>query len=163
MKKAVDKKGRLFGVISLIDVAVILAVILIVAGVYFKFFASDSKATASKTVDVPGEITIYAIDNEYLDNLKVGDIIYSKESGAEIGTITNISVSDAMVMTQQEDGSFEKINKPGFSDVKMEVTLPCSESDGRYYASRTFEVSENLTAAMDTKYLLFSGTVTEIG
>lgn len=76
--KFVDDKGRLFGLINIVDLLVLLAVLLVLGGAYYKFSGRGVVAGAEKTV----RLTVLAPVQrpEIIDDMKVGDRMVSGSS-----------------------------------------------------------------------------------
>lgn len=88
--KIIDKNGRLFGFINIIDLLVLIAVIgIIVTGVK-RFGNSTSSAGAeSKQGIIVAEIT--EVRQATVDAVKVGDPVYDYDKGTYIGEIAEVS------------------------------------------------------------------------
>ncbi|MBU5670168.1 DUF4330 domain-containing protein [Peptoniphilus sp. MSJ-1] len=89
--KIIDKRGRLFGLINVIDLVVILLVLaLVVVGV--KRFGTKAAVgdVSTKQGVVTAEIT--DIREATVKNIKVGDPIYDYDKGTYLGEIANVEV-----------------------------------------------------------------------
>jgi len=87
--KIIDKDFRLFGVVSIIDIAIV-AVLIVFAFLARRFSAPQSAAAR------PGDVTIrYTVEVQhrnpgFKDNVKIGAKVADSLRGYEIGTITKI-------------------------------------------------------------------------
>jgi len=57
-KKLIDERGRVFGLISVIDVAVIAVVLLLAAGIYVRYFRVQTTATAQPMTPITYTIKV---------------------------------------------------------------------------------------------------------
>lgn len=164
MKKLIDNKGRLFGAISVIDVVVILAILILAVAFYMKFFVLESTSTVTNPDQpITYEVTLQAVHDYTVDGLQVGDVIYDEEGGmAAIGTIRDIRVTDAVVVTEKMDGTYVEASKEGYYDVVLTVEAQGSVVDGRYYVNRNYQIGVNIKKSFSTKYCTVSGRVTGI-
>ena len=91
--KLVDDKGKVFGLINIIDLIILLVVILVASGAYYKF---THKSAQVKTVTVEFQVLLPHQRPEVTDAVKVGDKMVQGSS------YTNVTVKDVQI-------------KPGFS------------------------------------------------
>jgi len=161
MKKLVDEKGRLFGKISLIDFIVIVMVLVLAAAIYVRFFGRTETARATDETFVY-QVQVTNLREASVDNLRVGDKLFSAESGTEIGTITDVAASDAMLDVTRTDGTFAYTKSTNRKDVVLTLEASGVISEGRYYAGRTFELNVNDKVDLCTKYCEFEGTIWSI-
>ena len=161
MKKIIDERGRLFGLISFIDVIVLAVVIVIAVAVFTKFNAKESPVTTTSTVNVTYTIKVPMIRQKTVNLIRPGDKLYN-ESGIYIGTITGVEAADSEFIESLVDGTFVKAKVYERYDVIMTIEAPCSHSNGRYYADRVFELNANAELWVQTKYVITSGFITSI-
>ena len=161
MKKLVDEKGRLFGKVSLIDLVVVVLLVVLAAAIYVRFFGRTETARAADEQFVY-QVLVENLRDASVNNLQVGDKLFSAESGTEIGTITDIKVSDAMMETTKTDGSFAYTHSENRKDVILTLRASGVISEGRYYAGRTFEINVNDAVDLCTKYCEFEGQIWSI-
>ncbi|MHB1043972.1 MAG: DUF4330 domain-containing protein [Eubacteriales bacterium] len=76
--KIVDDKGRLFGLVNIVDFLVLLAVLLVLGGAYYKYKGRGVVAGADKTVRLTVLSTVQR--PEVIDDMKVGDRMVSGSS-----------------------------------------------------------------------------------
>ena len=109
--KIIDRNGRLFGKISVIDVIVILAVIVMAAAIYVKTHKPQTGSNVATTTIVY-QMSVENQPEYMLDAIQVGDQIYDKErtTGGSLGTITDIQVSDGTYEAKLDDGTPVYIN-----------------------------------------------------
>ncbi|HWQ29596.1 MAG TPA: DUF4330 domain-containing protein [Negativicutes bacterium] len=82
-----DKKGRLFGKINIVDLSIVLILLLLAGGVYYVFFGGSSKqVTATNKVVYEFEIT--NVNKDFVDAITDGDPIRDSVRGNELGTVT---------------------------------------------------------------------------
>ena len=78
MKKIIDKNGRLFGVISIIDVAVLLVVAVMALALYVRGNRSVTGTTLSDEL-ISFQMVIEVAPDYLAESVQVGDFIYDKE------------------------------------------------------------------------------------
>ena len=129
-----DKKGKLYGKVSIIDICVVLVVIVGVLGAYFatslikgdnsnekkgqiEDFESLPTVSASITLEVKG------VRHMTRDGFNVGDEIYHTMSDTLIGTISKVTSKPSEKMYIADDGSFYEAVVPEKYDVEVVVDV----------------------------------------
>lgn len=87
--KLIDDRGKVFGLVNIIDLIIVLLVILVAGGAYYKL---SHKTVQSKTVTVEFQVMLQHIRPDLAESIKVGDKMVSG------GSYTNVTVKDIKVM-----------------------------------------------------------------
>lgn len=162
--KIIDRNGRLFGKISIIDVIVILAVLVVVLAIYVK----THKPQTGSNVDTTTIVYQMQVDNmpEYmLQAIQKGDQIYDKErsTGGSLGTITDIQVSDGTYEAKLSDGTYEVV--PAENHYNLLLTIQGEgliDENGNYLLNRVYNLGVNSSREFNNKYGLFLGRIVSI-
>lgn len=166
--KIIDRDGRLFGKISVIDLLVIAAVVVIAAAVYVKKNATPTGSGTVKEQTIVFQIRAAGLEDYLTDAIRVGDKVYdanySSGSGA-VGEITEVQVLSApgtLLCEDMTDGTLPVLEAEGTVD--MLITVKGSGvSDGRSYTiNRVYEVGVNSSRTYRTNRATFVGIVTDI-
>ncbi len=117
--KIIDEKGKLFGLINIIDLIVLLLIVIIVVG-GAKRFGNKPVLTTEET---PAKITfeVRNVRDITVDQIQVGDPIYFYDRGGYIGTISDKEV------------------KPYTEEVEYEGTWVNAEMPGKYFVYFTID------------------------
>lgn len=164
-RKVLDEKGRLFGVINIVDVIVIILAIVLICGIYVKFGRDERTGAASSgsMQTVTYQMEIKSVRSGIADNLREGDKIYDKENDVQLGMITDVQVTDARRSEALADGTIVEGTVQGRYDVTLTIEGSAQIIDGRHYIGRSDEISVNSDKQSYTKYCEFTGTVISIG
>ncbi|MBR5381139.1 MAG: DUF4330 domain-containing protein [Oscillospiraceae bacterium] len=161
--KAIDKNGRIFGKISVIDVIVVIVVVLLAAGIYLRYFALETTAAIGQPSEpIEFSLRVGGVRQYTVDVFAVGDEVFSGSNMEKLGTITNISVGPAMQWGATVDGRTLHGEIEDKYDMIVTVQGEGVISDGHFYVSRIQELGANQSASFFTKYSSFGGMVTEI-
>jgi hypothetical protein len=161
VKRIIDKNGRIFGKISIIDVFVLLIVLALGAALYIKFNVLDFTSKSGGTGTITYNVTIYGVRDYTVDGLKPGDLLYDKNSSSNaIGMITAVNAVDAVKEAELIDGTIVAGNYVGRYDVTLTVTAEGTVSGGRYLVGRTYELNANSERLFQTKYCEFEAVIT---
>ena len=161
MKKIIDERGRLFGLISLIDIVVLAAVALLVVA-FFMRANVQSPATIVYTEEVTYTVQVSMIRGSAMALMRPGDRLYNRENGAFMGRITNVSATGALSPERIIDGTFVLGEVEGRFDVTLTVEVEASVFNNRLFASRLTELNANANYQFATRYNHFNGFVTSI-
>ena len=159
-KKIIDERGRLFGVINIIDVIVIILAVVLVCGVYVKFSKNERTAAGSSSLEkVTYQMEIKTVREGLCGDLKEGDKVWNQESGVELGTITGVSVTPAELPKSLADGTYVSGSVQDRYDVVLTIEGDCQILNGRYFIQKSDEISINQEKKIQTKYCETTGTV----
>lgn len=87
-----DKKGKLFGLINIIDLAVILLVIVaLAAGLYVYKSTRPVESLPATPIEIDIELVI---SKEQADAIQIGQIVIDNQKGALLGTIIDKKVTE---------------------------------------------------------------------
>lgn len=123
--RIINEKGKLFGLINIIDLTVIVVIILLVGAVGYKVLGSKIQTQNVETKDVTFVVKLSLKPQYYLDALKEGDKILSGtyETGAYVEKID--SNPGEMTVTTA-DGNIKYAKHPTLYDFYVKVKLKAS-------------------------------------
>lgn len=125
----IDKKGKLFGLINIIDLAVLLALIAIVAVGLKRMEGPQVSATINKKGIVTYEIS--DVRQVTVDNIQEGDPLYHYDKNVYIGDILTKEVRPYTEEVEYE-GQWINAEVPGKFSVIIEVDAEVQENDQFY-------------------------------
>ena len=162
--KIIDRNGRLFGKISIIDLLVILVVLVMAAALYVKTNHKEITSTTTVNTPITYQMLVRGVRTYVADAVQAGDLIYDpdRSSGGALGTITAVELQDGGKLAEFKDGTIETV--PVEDGVDMLLTIEGSGliSDGRYIINRVYDIGVNSSRTFATKYAQFTGTIVQI-
>ena len=112
----IDKNGRLFGKVSIIDVLII--VLIFAAGVFFAARYLSTKDTIIGTGGALDDLEIgfssEEVNNFVVDAIKVGDSAKEYAQYANFGTVVDIETADSITWVADIDGLINPSSKDGY-------------------------------------------------
>ena len=162
--KLMDRDGRLFGKISIVDVIVLLVVAVLVAAVFTKTRMPQTGTTVS-TVPVVYTMRVQNQPEYMLDAIQVGDELFdqARSTGGSLGQITHIQVSDGTYQASLSDGTVAMVPAEGYYDLLLTIQADALiEPDGMVLLNRVYALGVNTNRAFTTKYASFTGRVMDI-
>ena len=164
MGKFIDREGRLFGKISVIDLLVVLAVLVLAAALYAK--NNTLEPTATTQTDTPITFTLLAenLSFQAADAVRVGDKVFDKErsSGGALGEITAIEELPGEKTEHLSSGVYVRLPNADGKNLLITVEGSGSVINGRYAINRVYELGVNAARTFYTPYVSFIGSVTDI-
>lgn len=128
--KIIDKKGKLFGLINVIDLLVILCVIAIIA-VGAKRLKSSTTVGSVESKKGVVYAQISEVRKATVDGVKVGDPLYDYDKGTYIGKISKVDVEPFKKETEYQ-GKFYLAEVPEKYDVNIEIDVDVKETNDYY-------------------------------
>lgn len=161
-KKFIDKSGRVFGLISVIDVVALIAVVVLCVGVHLKTNVLSATGAVDETLVFVFEARI--VEDHVRDNIKVGDEVFDKdhETGGAIGVITHIEETEPRSIAELSDGSLDYITSNIGCNLLITVEGNGAVVDGMYSFNRIYKLGVNAARFFQTKYCNVTGYVVDI-
>jgi hypothetical protein len=162
--KIIDRNGRLFGKISVIDLLVILVVVVMAVAVYVKNNHKEITSTSTTNTPITYQILVRGIRSYVGDAVQVGDNLYEQDytTGGSLGEITAIEVLPGDRLAEFDDGTVALA--PVEDSVNLLITVKGEGivSEGRYLLNRIYDLGVNSSRNYTTRYAQFTGTVSNI-
>ena len=168
MKKLIDEKGRLFGIISPVDILVLLAVAAVALMAYGRFFRSDDPGLGGNNVFNPrdGEleytVTVPKIREDLSRAVAVGDPILNRESGTALGVITGVEYFPCVEADVTPEGESVEMTVENYTGMTITGRLTGYEAEGRFFLTSNHELFLGLPIYFRTPYVTFGGSFTAI-
>jgi len=114
----IDKKGRVFGLINIIDLLVILLIVAVV-GRFTLMQKQKSAGAVTKNIEIV--VHVKEVRDATCDVVKVGDVVKETKTNAVLGKITNVEVVPSETLVETADGRIVVAPNPVYKD--MYITL----------------------------------------
>ena len=153
-----DKNGKLFGKISIVDLVVILIVAVVAVGGIYRFTApgatvSRGEATVDFTVRIEGprEFT--------LENYREGLRVYDNRSNQFIGHVVGVRHEQHELHRVLNDGSIIFAPWPGHVTIYLDIRAQGRYTDTAIYVEGTYEITANSVIYIRTRYVEVEGRI----
>lgn len=160
--KIIDENGKLFGKISVIDLAFIICLIVLV------IFALLKTGINKAEIFVPKEeyLATYKVtgaSESTVKSLSLNDKVYSDNDNSYIGTIEKIDVVPAELLTKTTDGKMIYCKSPNKYDIILTISHKGhKDSQKGLVISKGYNIQANLQRTIYTRYVSFASTVIDI-
>ena len=149
--KIVDRKGKLFGLINIIDLTVLIFLVSIIAVIMvfgYLTLINGGSIQAKKWVAV--QIKFLGIYPEISGIISAGDVEKnpSGKTAAKLTSIVSINPSKAWVMVDNK--TLSAIDDPVKKDIIVNVEVLCTETGGTfYYKANPLRIGNNVIFSTD--------------
>ncbi len=162
-RKLIDERGRIFGVISALDILAVLVVAALALMAYMRFFSGgEANISDDGFVPVTYQIRVERVRGSTVESLRVDDRLWS-DGGEDLGAIKAVEASPAVDIVETTSGEIRSMEVENYFNVLLTVTVDGSVNDGRYYAGRTYELGVNGDVLFTTKYVSTTGRIWNVG
>ena len=145
-----------------LDILVIVVIVVLCAGAYYKFKVSDKTATSGEMTPVTYTVLINKVRGYAKDNVRKGDLLYDKTSGNCIGTITDVSLTPAKEALGLLNGTAVMAEVENRYDVLITVEADAEKNGNSYFVNRKYELVANSLKKFATKYFEAEGRVQDV-
>ena len=127
----IDKNGRLFGKISIIDLLIVVVILAILAGAYMILFGGSSPIEiAAEGTTIRYQVEMQHETETFSKQPSIGGSVFNSSKNYGIGSLVDIEIYEAMdtvenVMT----GTFDRVSMPGFYDVILTIEAQAVVTD----------------------------------
>ncbi len=161
----IDKKGKLFGKVSFVDILIILAVIVCAAGVYVRFVAQPEKVQV-QTQTFTYKVRVSDIRIMTVEGLEqsIGTTFLLNEKGRSdvLGTLIDVETMHYKEPIVKNDSTAVMAEKPMKYEAILTMQIDGIVNDSGYYTTDLKNIGIGGDLLMVNKYISTSGKVTEI-
>jgi|GEM_PF-719690 len=121
--KIVNEKGKLFGLVNVIDLLIVIVLVVGVIGVmkYKDIGNIVNKLSADEGGEVLITYSINGIKDVSVEGVSIGDIFFDEDSRAVIGPVVDKSATQSKISTTNSDGEFVYSDIPDRFDLLITV------------------------------------------
>ena len=161
----IDAKGKLFGKVNVIDLVVVIAVILCVAGVFLRF-----RGQAGKTIVKPDEFyyevelkKVRKMTVDMLDKAKgTSFTLADKGRSDDMGVLMDYVVTPAVESIEMQDGTMIERVIPRRWDVRLTLKLNGKMNAGGYMTPQLMNIGAGKQFLLKSKWVSSSGRIVKV-
>ena len=157
--RVADNKGKLFGKINFIDLCVIIIVLILAAGTYYKFGVLDKTGGTAELQPVTYTVEIRGVREYALQNVKEGDELYDKTSGNSIGKIVKVESVQNTEPILCNDGIYRIGTIQNRINLIITVMGEGTITEDGCFINRTYELVRESDRKFMTKYFEAQGRI----
>ena len=158
--KVLDEKGKLFGLINIIDLLVIFVVLVLIAGGIWYVTKDDPAEVVGPTKAHFIKIKCAGVDEGVADYIDVGANLYYGKGFTE-ETITAVEVVPAKIDVIEDDGTIVVAEHPELKDIYVTVKIFEKPNDPMLWIGQ-LHATVGKELVLKTQYIELPGVITEI-
>ena len=108
----IDKKGKVFGKINIIDLLVLLLIIGI--GVFFGLRMNSSGSQSGGKQTIVMKYYIEEVNDFVINRVKVGDALLDDGRNVSLGKVTDVEIMPSVSWGMTDEGEYKKSEREGF-------------------------------------------------
>lgn len=156
-----DKNGKLFGKINIIDLCVILLVIAVVIGVFVRFSGGAGKIV-TQTKQIEYVVNVKGLRQYGVDAIERMGLVTDKKYSTVVGEITNVDVKEATHQSTTADGVVKDAKLPERFDCEVTIVTNGKEGSNGYFNNNNEELSVGREYQMYSKYVSTTGIIKSV-
>lgn len=158
----IDERGKLFGKISVVDVGILVVILALVAGGYYKFFLMGKNSSAAKFDTLEYQFQVREVRQQSVDVIEIGAEVYDTKTGSDMGKIVDKKVAPATGYIDKADGSVALAEKPERFDVTVTVRAPGVETANGYRVNGNMDITRESTQILQTKMIIMEAKMSGV-
>ena len=159
--KIVNEKGKLFGIINVIDLLILVAIIAVVGAIGWQLFGAQVNNAVSPQVELTAEVVIIGTAPRLVDEIERQDLVGERlVAGNEYmnATVTDVWMEDYIMQAIRADGVIVDAKDPSKKDVVVQIkTTVAKDTASPKIGSQ--ELRAGKTFILKTQTFECSGTI----
>ncbi|MCL2396822.1 MAG: DUF4330 domain-containing protein [Defluviitaleaceae bacterium] len=156
-----DKNGKIFGKISVVDLLVALLIVVVALGTVYRF-ASPAAAVDRGEATVHFVLRIEGVRDFTAEGYRTGLRVYDRQTGQFIGHVDSVEVEPHYEPVTLHDGTIVRAYQPGRIAINMGVVAEGRLTPTAIYVEGTYELTAGSMIYIATKYVQVMGFIYSI-
>ncbi len=158
----INKDGKLFGKISIIDILVVLLIAVLALGIYSRFFVGNEKVeTASSHIEYI--LKVPEVREGTVDALKTfKGPMYDTTTKEYLGEIIRVTSTEAISSVEMANGSIKESTVPERFDALITVRVDGKINNSGYYTATNQVIAAGGSLTFQSKAAATSGTIMDV-
>ena len=157
-----DKKGKLFGRFNIIDFTALLVVLLLIAGIGYKYLFSGVKSITDNPDLLQYTVSITDVRNYSVNALDINDKIYDSKTDTYMGKVIGKEVRPYKDYITKTDGNVVLAEKPQRFEVLLTLQVPGVENAYGFLASGKRDINRQSTLQLESYIIAVQGKVIDV-
>ena len=157
----INKEGKLFGKISIIDIFVVLVIVVAAFGVYSRFIAGNETVETNMS-KIQYEMKVKKVREASVTALEKGGALYDSITKEYMGEIVSVEAVPCMEDQQMSDGTIVMSEIPERFDVYITLNVDGSSNKAGYYTKDNKNLCVGSSLIISTKFAETTGEIISI-
>ncbi|MCL2576023.1 MAG: DUF4330 domain-containing protein [Defluviitaleaceae bacterium] len=156
-----DKNGKLFGKISIIDLLVIIIILAVAAAAVYRF-ASPNAAISRGEQTITFTVYVESVRDFTLTNHQTGLRIYEHISNQFLGYLVDVEYAPATLEVELLNGEIGRFEAPERISLLLTIESQGRVTDNAIFAEGTYELTAGSWINIANRYVQVFGRIVEI-
>lgn len=157
-----NKNGKLFGKISVIDIIVVVCIALLAFGLYAKFTSSSDAVTSSEKANIEFVYKVKSVRDYTVDGFKKGGPLYDSDTKEYMGEVTGVTTEPAKMQVSLVDGTYKDLEIPNKYDAYVTVRVSGKYNSLGYYTNDNKYIGAGSTLNAWSKFTTTGGEIVAV-
>ena len=157
----INKEGKLFGKVSIIDILVLIGIIVVIIGLAMRF-GPAGRAVLTSSEKIQYTLRVEGVRFFTVDALERGGPVSDATTKEEMGTVVDVTAVPARGEVMMADGTVARLEIPEEYDVYITVEVDGKSNDTGFYTQGNKFLAAGSTYTINTKYAVCSCVVEDI-
>ncbi len=154
-----DKKGKLFGKISIVDILIVCIVFVMIAGAFVAWQKINNNTVLTENKSLVQHSALDSLDVSMrlkgvrqmtVDALTIGDEVFMKDTGKYLGEIMEVTTEPATTLIHDLKGNAIYAETPERLDAIVVVRVPGKRLENGYFTSDNIQLVYNSSFEIKT-------------
>jgi hypothetical protein len=157
-----DKQGRLFGKVSVIDIALLILAAGLILGVGYRRLSSKAAEIISADTSFYVTFMVEKVRDFSVNAVQEGDVFYQQYGQKPLGSVVKVWTEQAREVLKRQDGTAAYV--PMEEKFNMYITLACmgNINESGYLINGSVQVSEGSDVRIQSNKVLCGSKVSAI-
>jgi heme/copper-type cytochrome/quinol oxidase subunit 2 len=156
--KIIDDKGKLFGIINIIDLLVLVIILIAIIFIAIRMLPGTEGGETRTQKEMEYTVKVEEVSTYTIDAANVGDAIYDFETGSKIGVISGIDDRPHMEYLVNKDNEATAIESLDKFDLFISIKADFVETDTALMVEDMI-VAVGRSVLVYNKYLFVEGKI----
>lgn len=159
-----DSKGKVFGKVSIVDILVVVALIVVAAGVFVRFQGAAGKAISKETTfHYSMVLREFRTPTKLALEQSIGkDFFLNEKKQSDMGKLLRAEFVPAKKPLEKADGTTIDATVPDRFDVVLTFEIKGKENDTGYYSNQLQEITAGTNHVIKSKGVTCFGTILKV-
>ncbi|MBO5136049.1 MAG: DUF4330 domain-containing protein [Clostridia bacterium] len=157
----INKEGKLFGKVSIIDIFALLLVVVMALGIYMKFFRTVETTTVENcTIEYEFKVTdlrMYSVTA-----LQQSEKIFDEKTKEYMGEIVNVEYSPSVQKAELADGRVVMTEAPDKYDAVVTIRVKGGVNNAGYFTEENKAICAGSKCITKTKFAKTEGEIISV-
>lgn len=158
----INKEGKLFGKISIIDIVVVLAIVVLAFGLYVRFGGGDEAMVSTQKQQIEYTLLVKNVRIGTVEALQQLGPITNATTKEYTGDITNVTFDDAVDTRELTNGTIAETSLPERYTATVKVCVDGKVNNSGYYTSTNQPINVGSTLYFTSKFANTSGVIIDV-